>query len=165
MSCAQPAQVTMPNYTWPAACVPLLMFLPARRRESDGNDCWMPGQVIPINRRPVPPPVPHSPDGSPFQSQQASVIDMLQLFQSSVDKQLSTVCEKLDSRMTILETRQKGLEDEIRSSTSSSTNSTPQSGRQRKRLISVALQVFFSIEIHTIKFSILGQNTKIKQVV
>ena len=104
----------------------------------------MPGQTIPTHRRPPPPPV--SPDSDPFQSQQPSVIDMLQLFQSSVDKQLNTVCDKLEtinSRMTVLETRQKSLEDEVRSSTSSSTNSTPQSGRRRKRLTPVALQVYF----------------------
>lgn len=109
----------------------------ASRRSSE---YWMPGEAIPIsvNR-------PGSPD-SPLRSQQ-SVIDVLQVFQSSMDKHLSVVCEKLEtinSRMTVLETRQKTLEEEIQSSAScsSSNHSTPQNGRQRKRLTPVALQVF-----------------------
>ena len=56
------------------------------------------------------------------------------------------MCEKLetiDSRMIVLETSQKNLEEEIRSGTScsSSANSTPASGRQRKRITPLALQV------------------------
>lgn len=63
-----------------------------------------------------------------------------------MDKQLSSVCKKLetiDSRMVVLEARQKNLEDDIRSSTScsSSANSTPATGRQRKRITPLALQV------------------------
>ena len=104
------------------------------------SDFWGPGEALPISVEPqVTPPAACS-------SQSQSVIDMLQVFQSSMDKQLSTMCEKLetiDSRMIVLETRQKNLEEEIRSGTScsSSANSTPASGRQRKRITPLALQV------------------------
>ena len=96
------------------------------------TDYWQPGETLPIPAR--------HPDPVPEQSQ--ALVDMLRTFQSSMDRKFSSVCEKLetiDSRMVVLETRQK-----MRSSPScsSSTNSTPASGRQRKRVTPLALQVW-----------------------
>ena len=89
-----------------------------------------------------------------------------------MDKQLGTVCEKLEtmnSRMTVLEARQKHLEEEIQSSPScsSSNNSTPASGQQRKRLTPVALQVFYHlVQTSIVRFPLsLEQNTRIEQLV
>ena len=57
-----------------------------------------------------------------------SVVATLQFFQESMEKQFSSIVEKLDmmgGRMAALETRQKVLEDEVRSSSSSSTSVSP----------------------------------------
>jgi len=109
------------------------------------NDYWRPGETLPLTTRCSGDPV-QAGSGSHDQSQSQSLADMLQVFQSSMDKQLSSVCEKLetiDSRMVVLEVRQKNLEEEIRSSAScsSSTNTTLGPSRQRKRLTPLALQV------------------------
>lgn len=77
-----------------------------------------------------------------------SIVDMLRVFQSSMDKQLSSVCNKLESidrRMDLLESRQKTLE-EVRSSAScsSSANCSPVATLpKRKRAIPLTLQVCF----------------------
>lgn len=78
-----------------------------------------------------------------------SIVDMLRVFQSSMDKQLSSVCNKLeyiDTRMVLLESRQKTLEEEVRSSAScsSSANCSPVAPLpKRKRAIPLTLQVCF----------------------
>ena len=104
------------------------------------TDYWQPGETLPIPAR-HPGPVPAVPE------QSQALVDMLQTFQSSMDRKFSSVCEKLetiDSRMVVLETRQKNFDEEMRSSPScsSSTNSTPASGRQRKLVTPLALQVW-----------------------
>ena len=56
-----------------------------------------------------------------------SVADLLQVFQANMDEQLTNVCGKLDSigsRMDLLETRQKTLEEEIRTTASASSSSS-----------------------------------------
>ena len=77
-----------------------------------------------------------------------SVVATLQFFQESMEKQFSSIIERLDimgGRMAALETRQKVLEDEVRSSTSSSTSVSPSvsgsSTIKRKRVTPAALQV------------------------
>ena len=76
-----------------------------------------------------------------------SVVAILQIFQTSMENQFSSIVEKLEAmggRMSELETRQKVLEDEFRSSTLSSTSTSPSlsgSTRKRKRVTPAALQV------------------------
>ena len=98
------------------------------------TDYWQPGETLPIPAR-------HPDPVSAVPEQSQALVNMLQ---SSMD---SSVCEKLetiDSRMVVLETRQKNFAEEMRSSPScsSSTNSTPASGRQRKRVTLLALKVW-----------------------
>lgn len=104
------------------------------------NEYWQPGETLPIPAR--------HPDPVRVSGEQSqAIVETLHMFQSSMDRQFSSVSEKLetiDSRMVVLETRQKNLEEEMRSSPScsSSNNSTPLLGRQRKRVTPLALQVW-----------------------
>ena len=85
------------------------------------RDFWGPGETIPA-RQPEPQAT-YSAVACTSESQ--SIVDMLQVFQSSMDKQLNSMCEKLDtidSRMVVLEARQKNLEDDIRSTASCSSS-------------------------------------------
>ena len=80
----------------------------------------------------------------------ASVMDILQGFQASVEKQLSSIGEKLgdiQDRMDVLESQQGVLEKEIRSTKSSNTASTLSSGQGRKRVTPTALQVNYLLII------------------
>ena len=132
---------------------------------STNSRVWLPGQTLPalgpsyqssysasfqFPESPIASSSPLPSDRGPVNTIE-SVADVLQLLHSSLDKQLSTVCDKLDSvcsRMDILETRQKSLEEEVRTSTSlsSSTYSSPGSSQpqKRKRVTPTDLQVFTS---------------------
>lgn len=76
-----------------------------------------------------------------------AVVSTLQFFQDSMERQFSSIAEKLDvmgGRMTALETRQKVLEDEVRTSASSCASVSPSisgSAKKRKRVTPAALQV------------------------
>ena len=75
------------------------------------------------------------------------VADLFHTFQNSLDSKLQTVCDKLsdiDSRITVIETRQKTLEEEVRqsvSSRSSAASPTSECDNRRKRVTPVVLQV------------------------
>ena len=76
-----------------------------------------------------------------------SVVTTLQFFQDSMEKQFTSIIDKLDSmggRMAALETRQTVLEEEVRSSTSSSASISPSvssSTKKRRRVTPAVLQV------------------------
>ena len=114
---------------------------------------WQPGETLPLattpNLRSNSPDlfVPESPINSGVRSN-ATVMDVLQTFQASLDKQLTTVSTQLESigtRIDKLEARQSSLEDEVRASTSlSSSTSSPAitgSSSRRKRVTPTLLQV------------------------
>ena len=91
--------------------------------------------------------IPESPVNSGV-GNNATVMDVLQTFQSSLDKQLTTVSTQLESigtRIDKLESRQSSLEEEVRANTtlSSSTSSPAVTGSssRRKRVTPTLLQV------------------------
>ena len=95
---------------------------------------WQPGEVLP----------PRLPRGCKPTTSPGSLTAVLQTFQQSMDTQLTNVCTKLDSinsRMDLLETQQKTLEEEIRFSTSSNTSISSSVSGNRKRATPAALQV------------------------
>ena len=75
------------------------------------------------------------------------VVDLFRTFQNSLDSKLQTVCDKLsdiDSRITIIETRQQSLEEVVRqsiSSCSSTAGPASECDKRRKRVTPVVLQV------------------------
>ena len=94
--------------------------------------------------------VPESPVNSGVHSS-ATVMDVLQSFQASLDKQLTTVSSQLENigtRIDKLEARQSSLEEEVRASTSlSSSTSSPTivgSSSKRKHVTPTILQVYDS---------------------
>ena len=73
-----------------------------------------------------------------------TLTSLLQSFQESMDSKIGTVCTKIDGisdRLDALETRQKTLEEDVRSSASSSTSFSPGTALKRNRVTPVALQV------------------------
>ena len=73
------------------------------------NDYWRPSETLVLPTRCSGDPV-QAALGYCDQSQSQSLVDILQVFQSSMDEQLRSVCEKLetiDSRMFVLEVRQR----------------------------------------------------------
>lgn len=106
----------------------------------DQNVYWGPGMTLPtashsrVHHQ-------HDPADDP------SVVTTLQFFQDSMEKQFTSIIDKLDSmggRMAALETRQKVLEEEVRSSTSSSASISPSvssSAKKRRRVTPAVLQV------------------------
>lgn len=111
------------------------------RMQETSDMYWAPGMELPY----APQSHVHHSDSPGDQS----VVATLQFFQDSMEKQFSSIIDKLDvmgGRMTALETRQKVLEDEVRSSTASSTSVSPSvsdSAKKRKRVTPAALQVSF----------------------
>ena len=86
---------------------------------------WQPGETLPLvtpqNMRSNSPDlfVPESPVNSGV-GNNVTVMDVLQTFQSSLDKQLTTVSTQLESigtKTDKLESRQSSLEEEVRAST------------------------------------------------
>lgn len=73
-------------------------------------------------------------------------VDLFRTFRNSLDSKLRTVCDKLsdiDSRITIIETRQKSLEEEVHQSISScSSTASPASecDKRRKRVTPIVFQ-------------------------
>ena len=109
----------------------------------------MPGETLtPGQSRFLPASLPRSPEQAGVErmcgDSQNEILDILKHLQSGVDNQYTTVCSKLDKvcdRLDALETRQKGLEEELRSSSSChSSPATPLPGRRLRRT-PTALQV------------------------
>lgn len=118
-------------------------------------DVWGPGDILPLSREPdfVPESPIHVSVHRDSELATQSVLDMLQLFQKSVETQFTGVCDRLESmnsRMSELEKRQKVLEDGIQSSSlSSSANSTPKvapAGAKRNHITPPALQVIHMVD-------------------
>ena len=102
------------------------------------HEYWQPGEMLPPVGRCS------SPRGCDPTMSPGSLTAVLQTFQRSMDTQLANVCTKLDtinSRMDLLETRQKALEEETRFSTSSNTSVSPSVSGNRNRVTPAALQV------------------------
>lgn len=111
------------------------------RMQQTSDLYWAPGMALPY----APQSHMHHSDSPGDQS----VVATLQFFRDSMEKQFSSIIDKLDvmgGRMSALETRQKVLEDEVRLSTASSTSISPSvsgSAKKRKRVTTAALQVSF----------------------
>lgn len=73
----------------------------------------------------------------------------IQTLQDSVNTQFADVCSKLqaiDSRISLLETKHKTLEEEVKSSPSSQASISPAltgSGKRRRRVTPTGLQVWY----------------------
>lgn len=115
---------------------------------------WQPGETLPLmttpNLRSNSPDlfVPESPVNSGVHSS-ATVMDVLQSFQASLDKQLTTVSSQLENigtRIDKLEARQSSLEEEVRASTSLSSSTSSSaivgSSSKRKHVTPTVLQVY-----------------------
>ena len=106
------------------------MELLLSNRSSPSHEYWQPGEILPPVGRCS------SPRGCDPTMSPGSLTAVLQTFQRSMDTQLANVCTKLDtinSRMDLLETRQKALEEETRFSTSSNTSVSPSVSGNRNR--------------------------------
>ena len=106
------------------------------------REYWGPGETLPRPDNTL-----HSGTG-PLDKEPGSVVDVLNVFQANLEKQIGLVCSKLesiDSRMDLLETRQKSLEEEIKANHSISSESTcspgASTGSRRQRVTPTAMQV------------------------
>ena len=100
------------------------------------NMYWQPGQTIPITPESDQAPATEDIDSS------SSMMDILQGFQTSMEKQLSSINNQLGSingRMDNLEGRQIVLEKELKATTPKCAPTA--SGRSRGRVTPTALQV------------------------
>ena len=82
-------------------------------------------------------------------SSSKEILDVLKGLETGFDNKFSTIVEKLDTvcdRLDILETRQKGLEEDIRASSSGASSSprTPIPGKRMRRT-PPALQVCVNV--------------------
>lgn len=118
---------------------------------------WKPGEMLPVQNSLVRSPwksdmLLNSPGSDPLQYQQAgqsTIIDILQTFQSAMQKQFSTVNNQLDcigSRLENIESKQQNLEERqshIESVANMSTlpSCTPKTNMKRKHVTPTSLQV------------------------
>lgn len=115
-------------------------------------DYWQPGEVLPIT--------PQTPT-APVQDS-ATVMDVLQGFQASMEKQLSSIGGQLGDihdRIDTLESRQITLEKEVQCSSSTPT-SIP--GKGRKRVTPTALQVNYPCYICVWYWKLHQKSEKVK---
>lgn len=104
-------------------------------REETMNMYWHPGQTIPLSAES---PTPEEASASAS----SKMMDILQGFQSSMEKQLTSINGKLEGingRIDKVEGRQVVLEKEIKGSTLKCDSST--SGHSRRRITPTSLQV------------------------
>ena len=116
--------------------------------------------------------IPDSPIDSGVNASSSSanaIVDVLQTFQASLDKQLTTVSGHLESigtRLDKLESRQLSLEEEVRASTSfSSSTSSPATTGKRKRVTPTFLQVNFVLCIETFLKQCFSNRAKLEEFI
>lgn len=117
------------------------------------TDYWMPGDSLLHSSPRFPPCDMHSsPIVSPQTSSNSEILDALKGMQEGVESKFSTIVEKLDTvcdRLVVLENWQKGMEEEIRASASSSSSASPRTPipGKRCRRTPPALQVPYYLTI------------------
>ena len=101
------------------------------------TDYWMPGDSLLHSSPRFPPCDMHSsPIVSPQTSSNSEILDALKGMQEGVESKVSTIVEKLDTacdRLVVLENWQKGTEEDIRASASSSSSASPRTPIPGKR--------------------------------
>ena len=107
-----------------------------RDRETD-NDFWQPGEVLPVT--------------SGHQSQSTTTVtDVLQRFQANMEKQLSSIGNKLDDiqdKIVEIDHRQGILEREMKSPKSDVVLDRPSKSRHgRRKITPTALQVNYKLK-------------------